>query len=60
MMQENESGQIFGDVVAVYGGLEKTAEGLLVKTGSVLLTDQNGHLTNGGRNCHRLLYSLGS
>ena len=49
MMQENVSGQIFGDVVAVSGGLQKTAENLLVKTGSVLVGDQNDHLTNGGR-----------
>jgi hypothetical protein len=56
MMQENESGQIIGDILAVSGGLEN----LLVKTGSVLVRDQNGHLMNGGQKCHRLVHHLGS
>jgi hypothetical protein len=29
MMQENESGQILGDLLVVLGGLEKTTENLL-------------------------------
>jgi hypothetical protein len=59
-MQENESGQILEDIVAVSGGLEKTTENLLVKTGSGLVWDQNGHLTNGRQKCHRLAHRFGS
>jgi len=59
-MQENESGQILGDILAVSGRRERTTENILVKTGSVLVGDQNVRLTNGGQKCHSLVHRLGS